>query len=136
VHTTFMTDKLGVVFRGTSYQTLSGNFNDCADLLTTTSLTPSGDVYGVANTCTWSNDVYQRNPAISESTEGAFYENDGLNGPYVADVVKPAAAIRNWIAVTSGYEIEHLFSQYCSTTNGRHAYYFNVFNRVYGGICT
>src|SRR5260370_30094469 len=42
-HTQFLTDKLGVVFRAPSYQSLAGNLNDCADLLTTTSLTPALD---------------------------------------------------------------------------------------------
>ena len=134
-HTQFMTDKLGVVFRNPSYQSLSGNTNDCADVLTTTALTPALDVYGVANQCTWSNDVYTRNPAISESAEGAFYENVGLSGPYVSDVVKPATALRNWVAVTSGYEIEHLYSRYCDTDNGRLAYYYYMLNKVFGGIC-
>jgi hypothetical protein len=79
--------------------------------------------------------VYTRNPAIPESVEGAFYENVGPSGPYVADVVKPATALRNWIAVTSGYEIEHLYSRYCDTDNGRLAYYYYVLNKVFGGIC-
>ena len=123
------------MFRNPSYQSLSGNLNDCADLLTTTALTPAADVYGVANTCTFSNDVYTRNPAIAEAAEGAFYENVGLNGPYVSDVVKPAVPLRNWVAVTSGYEIEHLFSRYCDTDNGRLAYYYYMLNKVFGGIC-
>src|SRR5437016_9336429 len=61
-HIAFMGNILGVVFRNPAYQSLSGNTNDCADILTTTNLTVSADVYGVANTCAWSNDVYQRNP--------------------------------------------------------------------------
>jgi hypothetical protein len=134
-HITFMTDKLGVVFRNGAYQSLAGNLNDCADVLTTTALTASADVYGVQNLCTFSNDVYNRNPALSESQEGAFYENVGLNGPYVSDVVKTAVPLRNWVAVTSGYEIEHMYSRYCETDNGRLAYYYYMLNKVFGGIC-
>src|SRR5207248_7767061 len=134
-HAQFLTDKLGLVFRNASYQALSGNTNDCVDVLTTLNLTASADIYGVANTCAFSNDVYQRNPALSEAVEGAFYENAGTSGPYVSDVVKPATAARNWIAVTSGYEIEHLFSRYCDTDNGRLAYYYYMLNKVFGGIC-
>ena len=135
-HTQFLTDKLGVVFRNATYQGLSGNINDCADLLTTTALTVSADVYGVVNTCTFSNDVYSRNPALAEAVEGTYYENVGLNGPYVADVVKTAVPLRNWIAVTSGYEIEHLLSRYCDTDNGRLAYYYYMLNKVFGSICS
>jgi hypothetical protein len=79
--------------------------------------------------------VYTRNPAISESADGAYYEDVGPNGPYVADVVKAATALRNWVAVTSGYEIEHLYSRYCDTDNGRLAYYYYMLNKVFGGIC-
>jgi hypothetical protein len=134
-HTTFLTDKLGVVFRNPSYRSISGNLQDCADLLTTTSLTPSLDIYGVASSCSWSNDVLNRNPALPEASEGAFYENVGLNGPYVSDVVKTAVTLRNWVAVTSGYEIEHLFSRYCDTGGGRLAYYYAMLNKVFGSVC-
>src|SRR5262249_37554544 len=72
---------------------------------------------------------------LSESVEGAFYENVGLNGPYVSDVVKTSVALRNWVAVTSGYEIEHLMSRYCATSNGRLAYYYYMLNKAFGGIC-
>src|ERR1041385_4464612 len=134
-HTQFLTDKLGVVFRNQSYQSISANIAFCADLLTTTALTPSADVYGVTNTCSFSHDVYSRNPALAESQEGTFYENVGLNGPYVADVVKPAVPLRNWIAVTSGYDIEHLLGRYCETDNGRLAYYYYMLNKVFSSVC-
>jgi hypothetical protein len=134
-HGTFLSDKLGLIFRAPSYQALSGNTGDCADLLTTTALTASHDIYGVVNFCTFSNDVFNRNPALSEAQEGAFYENRGLNGPYVSDVVKTAVPLRNWVAVTSGYDIEHLLSRYCDTAGGRLAYYYYMLNKAFGGIC-
>jgi hypothetical protein len=135
VHTAFLTDKLGLIFRSPSYQSLSGNLNDCADILTTTNLTTNNQIFGVANQCDWSNDVLSRNPALGEAVEGAFYENAGLNGPYVSEVVKTAVPLRNWVAATSGYEIEHLFSRYCDTDTGRLLYYYYMLNRVFGSIC-
>jgi len=135
-HIAFLTDKLGVTFRNLSYQSLSNNTNTCADLLQTAALTTSGSIYGVANTCTFSNDVYTRNPALAETQEGAFYENVGVNGPYVSDVVKPAVPLRNWIAVTSGYDIEHLLSRYCDTAGGRLAWYYAMLNKVFSTVCT
>jgi hypothetical protein len=134
-HTAFLTDKLGVIFRNASYQSISGNVSDCADLPTTTALTPLTDVYGVVNTCTFSNDVYNRNPALPEAVEGSFYENAGLNGPYVSSVVKTAVSLRNWVAVTSGFEIEHLLSRYCDTDGGRLAFYYYMFNKVFISEC-
>jgi len=50
-------------------------------------------------------------------------------------VVKTAVPLRNWVAVTSGYEIEHLYGRYCDTDNGRLAYYYYMLNKVFGGIC-
>jgi hypothetical protein len=135
-HGAFLTDKLGLIFRAPSYQSLAGNLNACTDILTTTALTTSADVYGARNECTFSNDVFNRNPALAESQDGAHYENVGLNGPYVSDVVKTAVPLRNWVAVTSGYEIEHLFTRYCETEGGRLAYYYYMMNKVFSSICT
>jgi hypothetical protein len=134
IHTTFLTDKLGVVFRSTSYQSLSGNLNDLVDVLTTNALTNIADVYRIENQCTFSNDVYNRNPALAETTEGAVYKNEGLNGPYVSDVVKTAVPLRNWIAVTSGYDIEHVFGRDCERAMNRRWYYY-AFNKVFSIAC-
>src|SRR6185503_8641495 len=103
--------------------------------LTTPALITASDVYGVSNFCTWSNDVFLANAAIPEAAVGARYENVGLNGPYVSDVVKAAVPLRNWVAHTSGYDIEHLFGRYCDTGGGRLAYYYYTLNHVFGGIC-
>jgi hypothetical protein len=135
-HTLFLTEKLGVVFRNPSYVSLSGNNDLCADLLSTAQLTGQGDIFGVSNFCTWSDDVFQANPALPEAVAAASYQNVGLNGPYVSDVVKTAVPVRNWIAATSGYEIEHLFSRYCDTDGGRLAYYYYMLNKVFGGVCS
>ena len=56
-------------------------------------------------------------------------------GPYVSDVVKTANGTRNWVAVTSGFEIEHLYSRYCETDNGRLAYYYYMLTKAFGGVC-
>jgi hypothetical protein len=137
VHAQFLADKLGVAFRSTSYAFLSGNANLCVDLPTVggvapAGMTPSNDVYGVSTAnCSYSSDVYTRNPSLAETFEGAFYENSGGAGPYVAAVVKPATPERNWIALTSGYDIRNLFSRYCDTSAGRLAYYFFMLNHVF-----
>ena len=53
----------------------------------------------------------------------------------MADVVKPATVTNNWVAVTSGYEIEHLYGRYCETDQGRLAYYYLMLRKMFGGIC-
>ncbi len=135
-HTTFLLTKLGMSLRNASYQSVSGNTNSCADLITTAGITPNADVYGVANTCTFSNDLLQRNPSVPEAVEATFYENVGVNGPYVASVRKPANATRNWVAMSEGWDIRHILSRYCDTDNGRLAYYYNALNNVFGSLCT
>jgi hypothetical protein len=134
-HNTFLTDKLGLVFRNPSYIALSGNPDNCPDLLTTSTISPSAGIYGVSSICQWGNDVLTANPAFAETDEGGFYANVGPNGPYVSDVVKSAVPVRNWIAATSGYDIEHLFSRYCDTSPGRIAWYHSMLGSVFGSIC-
>jgi len=134
-HTQFLAEKLGVILRGPSYRALSGQSADCADLLMTTAITVSADVYGVVSSCNNSNDVWQLNPAVPEAVPGATYESVGGNGPYIADVVKTAVPTRNWVAVTSGYDIEHLMSRYCDTSGGRLAYYYYMIHKTFGSIC-
>ncbi len=136
VHTDFLALRMGMTLRNGSYQAVSGNINDCADLLTTNFITTNGDIYGVSNTCLWSNDLLQRNPGIAEAAEAAFYENVGVNGPYAAAIIKPTSGARPWVALAEGWEIEHAFSRYCENSNGRLAYYYNMLGNVFGSLCT
>jgi hypothetical protein len=133
-HLTFMSTKLGITFRANSYQFVSGNQNNCADLLTTNLITTNHDIYGVANTCLWSNDLINRNPAITEATEAMFYENTGVNGPYTASVYKPSSGTRPWIAYTDAWDQRHTLSRYCDSNLGRLAYAYNSINNVFAAI--
>ncbi len=135
-HGAFLTQKLGWQLRNESYQVVSGNQNQCADLLTTNLINTNGDVYGIGNACLWSNDLLQRNPAITEATEVAFYEPVGVNAPYAAAVLKPSSGLRPWVAISEAWEIEHIFGRYCESSNGRVAYYYNMLNNVFGSLCT
>jgi len=134
-HGQFLSTKLGLTLRNGSYQAVANNAADCADLVTTNVITPNGDVYGVGNTCAWSNDLLQRNPAIAEAQEAVYYENVGANGPYVASVHKPAVPARDWVAYTEGWDIEHMWSRYCETAGGRLAYYYNMYNALFATQC-
>jgi hypothetical protein len=134
-HGLFLSTKLGLTLRNGSYQAVSNNTNDCADLVTTSVITSNGDVYGVGNSCAYSNDLLQRNPSITEAQEAVYYENVGANGPYVASVHKPSDPSRLWVAYTEGWDIEHLWSRYCETAGGRLAYYWNMYNAVFATQC-
>lgn len=134
-HGLFLSTKLGLTLRNGSYQAVSNNTNDCADVITTSVITTNGDVYGVGNSCAFSNDLLQRNPAITEAVEATYYENVGANGPYVASVHKPAVPARDWVAYTEGWDIEHLWGRYCETAGGRLAYYYNMYNALFATQC-
>ena len=88
-------------------------------MLAQVALTGRNDIYASINSCFFGNDVFNRNAALPEATEGGFYEPVGLNKPYISDMVHTASATHNWVAVTSGYDIEHLLSWYCDTDGGR-----------------
>jgi hypothetical protein len=134
-HGLFLSTKLGLTLRNGSYQAVSNNTNDCADLITTAVITANGDGYGVGNSCAFSNDLIQRNAGIAEAVEATYYENVGPNGPYVASVHKPAVPARDWVAYTEGWDIEHMWSRYCETAGGRLAYYYNMYNALFATQC-
>ncbi len=134
-HLTFLTSKLGLTFRAGSYVSVSNNQNDCADLITTSQITTNGDLYGVVTGCVFQQDVFARNPGVPEAVDAMYYENVGVNGPYVAAVYKPATPLRNWVAYTEGWTITDIFGRYCETSGGRLAYYWNMYNSLFASQC-
>jgi len=140
-HGTFLATKLGLTLRISSYQAISNNTNDCADILTSTAINPDGYIHGVGNSCAYSNDVLQRNPAVTEAQEATHYENVGANGPYVASVFKPATPARNWDAYTEGWNLEHLWARFCAESwtcfpwSGDFVHYWTVQQGLFSGQC-
>lgn len=134
-HGTLLTTYLAVSLRDPSYQSVSTNLKDVADLISTNLITTDGDVYGVQNTCLFSNDLLTVNGAVPGATAASFYENFGPNGPYVASVYAPSSITRPWVSMLDGWENEHLRSRYDDTNRGRLAYFFNVFSNVFASIC-
>ena len=64
-----------------------------------------------------------------------LYENAGPSGPYAASIRKSAVPSRNWITLTDGWDIEHLYGRYCDTDPGRLAYFYNALTNVFGSVC-
>lgn len=134
-HKTFMTDFLGMELRNISYANESGNLNDVADLIPTNVITSNGDVYGIRNTCVWSNDVLKKVATVSEATEANFYEPVGPTPPYVSGVYKPSSASRPWITLVDGWDMRHLTGRYDVSALGRLAYMYNALTNVFGSMC-
>ena len=134
-HSTLLSDYLGVSLRSEAYRAVSGHVRAYADLIPANVLTTNGDIYGVESSCSYGNDVYLANGSIPGATAATFYENAGANGPYIASVYAPSSVTRPWVALTAGWEIEHLLSRYGDSSRGRLAYFFNAFTHVFGSIC-
>ena len=70
---------------------MSGNQNNAADLIVQTPVTPGPGSYtfGVSSFCFLNNDVFTVQTAAPAGQSGAYYENVGSGGPYVASVYAP-----------------------------------------------
>jgi hypothetical protein len=128
-------DNFGVSLAAPGYLVLSGNLNPCADLTPQASITTNGDVYGVVNGCTFTNDVLLTTGP--DATPSLLYPNFGnpLNWPYIAGVYKAANAPNYWKSVVDGFDILSLRSRFCDADLGRLAYFYNAYKNIFGSIC-
>lgn len=132
-HTQFLQQKLGLSLRNEDYSVLSGNTADCVALHVAG---PGGadGLFGVNIEGCETLDLLQRNPGIVESYDATYYENIGVNGPYVASVGKPSTPSRNWVALTDGWDIKHGSSYGCGTADGQAIYMLNRIESVFGSV--
>jgi len=135
-HGTLLTTNFALSLRDPSYQSISQNLNDMADLLPTSVVTGGrADVFGTQNTCTFSNDTYNVNAAVPGATVGTYYQNVGSNGPYVASVYAPSTVSHPYITLVDGWEIRHLRSRFDEDDMGRLVYFMDMLVNVFGTIC-
>ena len=117
-----------------SYGTFAGNPNDCAAMTPTSVTTANGDIYGITKPA--SSDVLF---AGDDGVSAGFYEDIGLApgaGPFVASVFKDAMPGEQWQALTEGWNIRDLNGRFCGGNPGRLAHYYDVFNNIFGKICS
>lgn len=131
----FLTDVLGMDILTDDYRRDSGNPSLVSDLIVSTTISPVGDIYGVRNGCTFTNDVLVANPAVPEATVSSQYTPYGAT-QWVSGVYKPASVDRPWIAVTDGFDIFNLTGRFDGSNKGRLAYMYNVFSNIFGSFCT
>ncbi len=130
----FMTDYLGFDFYFQSYRSLAANFEQWSDLKVSTDISPTGDIYGVRNGCTYTNDVLILNPALTEASVSGQYTAVGAS-TFPAGVLKKSVAGRPWVSLFDGFDIVNLTGRFDMTSKGRLAYYYNALN-VFGTFCT
>jgi hypothetical protein len=136
-HGQFLANRLGVLWRDDSYLILSGNSSSCSDLATVAPITLSNDVFAVENSCVNTLDVLSVNAQLAEAVAASTYENVGVNGPYVASVLKPSVTGgREWVALTDGWDIRRQWSRYCESDVGRLQYYYRTMSNLFAGMCS
>ena len=143
---TTMMNLLGVSLRHPWYMQLSGNAAYCIDLIPTPIVTGNGDVYGLRNTCTtespWPSTPDVLSP-VGDAQAASYYDPGGpypWQAPYVSSVFLDADADakppRHYQSLVDGWDIAALRSRLCDGSAGRLAYFWNVFNNVFGKICS
>jgi hypothetical protein len=131
---------LSVSLREASYLRFSGNSRLCIDLIPTAVITTNGDIYGIRNTCLQTLDVLAPQAG---GTPSSFYDPVGtnpLNAPYVAGVFTDAVPNNPnpnnfWQSLIDGFDTFNLRSRASCASNGRLAYFWNVFTNIFGKIC-
>jgi len=131
----FLTNVLACSLRDPSYFALSGATSRFVDLIPTSSVTPSGRIYAIENSCLFTNDVVSVNAGVSGATAGAYYQNLGSNGPYVSSVYAPSTVGHPYISLVGGWDMWNMFSRRGGNTVGRLQYFMDVSTTVFGSVC-
>ena len=134
-HEAFLANTLGLLLRDPHYFGLSGAVELYPDLIPTSVVSTSGDIYGFQNSCLFTNDVLAVNVAVSGATAGSYYENLGANGPYVSGVYVPSSSSHPYVTLTDGWDMANLFSRHGGNTLGRLDYFCNVLVNTFGSVC-
>jgi len=103
-HPSFLTTYLKASLRDGSYRKISGNTNNVADLIVQPPVSSvSPQTYGVRSDCSMDNDVFTPNVTAPAAVAGAYYENVGSQGPYVAAVYGPSGGARPFNSLLMGW---------------------------------
>jgi hypothetical protein len=125
-----LTNFFKVSLRDPSYLTLTVNDNLCLDLVPSLPIS-STDIYGVRNGCLFTDDVLQAEAGGAQSAR--YSPNGAASGPVVAGVYNNGG---NYFTLVDGWDVENLRSRYCDGPRGRHWYYYNALNNIFGTVCT
>jgi len=133
--TTFLANDLAVSLRDPDYFALSGSVVAYPDLIPSTVVTTSGNIYSFQNSCLFTNDVLNVNTAVSGATPATWYQNLGSNGPYVSGVYAPSTSAHPYVSLVNSWDMYNMFSRQAGNTVGRLQYFMNVLTNVFGSVC-
>ncbi len=134
-HAGFLSTKLGVELRNASYAVVSGASPSCVELTTASPLDPAGGNYAIDFVSSGNLSVLQTSIPVPEAVSVGFYQDLGVNGPYVSSVYKPSNATRPWVALTNGWDFGQTRSAACTGPNGRAAFLDHAFDNLFGVVC-
>ncbi len=137
-------DNFGMTWIHASYRAYANNQSQMSELHVLPALGGASDIYGVRNACTYTNDVSDVNPLVTEAQVAEEY-TPMLSVQYVAGVYKPNDGLgsgRWWTAFGSGYDITHLTGKFGAVTVGpdhkqwNQIYYASVLAALTNGVCS
>ena len=131
----FMSDYLALSLRDPSYFALAYTPVAFPDLIPTNVVTPGGQIYSARNACTITNDVLTVNQDVPGATPGSYYQDLGVNGPYISGVYAPSTVAHPFVTLTDGWDMQNLFGRHGVSTVGRAEYFCWVLTNAFGSVC-
>jgi len=136
-HTDFLNNVFAASLRDPSDYALSGSVDPCLDLIM---IAPPhcapACIYGIGNSCLYTNDVLDVNGGITSAQVAAYYENVGSNGPYIASVYAPSTVgAHPFKSLLDGWDMWNQHTRGGYNTVGRLQYFMDVLTCVFGSIC-
>src|SRR6185436_20764263 len=92
---TILAGILGSTLREAPYLRFSGNYRPCIDLIPTSVITTTGDIYGLRSSCLYTLDVLG---TTGDAQAASYYDPVGtnpLNAPYISGVFLDAETANN-----------------------------------------
>lgn len=135
-HEAFLHEVLGVDLRDWSYYALSQNPDCWADLIHTSVISYVTSRSSVRDApCVSSNEVFNVSLALPGATVATYYENVGVNGPYVASVYAPSSTTHPYITLVDGWDMTDLNAANGGQDPRRALYFRGVFLRTFASLC-
>ena len=132
----FSNNRLDLDMLVPGYRGYSFNPAQVVDLTPSLALSPSAEIWGTRNACTYTNDVLDLSfGTLGEASTSLEYQNFGVSGPYVAGAYKPATVAHPWIALTDGFDVFTLTDRFDSNGSGKWRYFLSAFSNIFGTIC-
>jgi hypothetical protein len=131
----FLHNYLKTSLRDPSYFAITNNDNHCVDLRPLSAITNNGDIYGVRNGCTFTDDVQM--PQVGGVPAALYTPNGTAVPPLVAGIFHDvnAGSGEFWQSLVDGWDIENLRSRFCDADRGRLVYFYNAMSNIFGKIC-